>query len=348
MASFGLNYSAMYNKSIIKIKSLGFTWETNDPFLFCVHHLDKYPAGNDEMGPAASLAGRNLGQDFTVKDGWRMYHGETIPGFPSHPHRGFETVTVVLNGFIDHSDSHGASGRYGHGDVQWMTAGSGLQHAEMFPLINKDKPNPLELFQIWLNLPKSKKFAEPYYDMLWAEDIPIYKEKDEQGRLTEATVIAGKLHDTIAPSPAPDSWAADPENEIGIWIIKIEANGMWTLPAASFNINRALYFYRGSGVEIAGVNIEPYHSIELLSEQSVAIKNGYNDAYLLLLQGKPINEPVAQHGPFVMNNAMEIQQAFMDYRKTQFGGWPWPRHDNVHPHEKGRFAVYSDGRREEK
>jgi redox-sensitive bicupin YhaK (pirin superfamily) len=143
----------MYNKLIINIKPLGFTWETSDPFLFCVHHNDHYPAGNDQLGPAASLKGRNLGQDFTARDGWRMYHGETIPGFPAHPHRGFETVTVVLKGLVDHSDSHGASGRYGNGDVQWMTAGAGLQHSEMFPLLDKNNPNPLELFQIWLNLP---------------------------------------------------------------------------------------------------------------------------------------------------------------------------------------------------
>ena len=187
----------MYNKLILNIKPLGFTWETGDPFLFCVHHLDNYPAGNEQMGPAASLEGRNLGQDFTTKDGWRMYHGTTIPGFPAHPHRGFETVTVVLKGFVDHSDSHGAAGRYGNGDVQWMTAGAGLQHSEMFPLLNKDKGNPLELFQIWLNLPGAKKFSRPHYAMLWAEDIPVYTEKDEHNKLTEVTVIAGKVgHDS--------------------------------------------------------------------------------------------------------------------------------------------------------
>ena len=132
----------MYNRLISNIQPLGFNWPTIDPFLFCVHHLDNYPAGNDQLGPAASLAGRNLGQDFTTKDGWRMYHGEIIPGFPAHPHRGFETVTVVLNGFVDHSDSHGAAGRYGNGDVQWMTAGAGLQHSEMFPLLSQKDGNP--------------------------------------------------------------------------------------------------------------------------------------------------------------------------------------------------------------
>lgn len=161
----------MYNKLITGIKPLGFNWETSDPFLFCVHHVDAYPRGDEQLGPAASLAGRNIGQDFTPKDGWRMYHGEHVPGFPAHPHRGFETITVVLDGFVDHSDSHGATGRYGNGDVQWMTAGRGLQHAEMFPLLHQDKPNNLELFQIWLNLPSTKKMVAPHYKMLWAEEM---------------------------------------------------------------------------------------------------------------------------------------------------------------------------------
>ena len=336
----------MYNKLITNIKPLGFTWETKDPFLFCVHHLDNYPAGNDELGPAASLAGRNLGQDFTTKVGWRMYHGEIVPGFPAHPHRGFETVTVVLNGFVDHSDSHGAAGRYGNGDVQWMTAGSGLQHSEMFPLIDKNKPNQLELFQIWLNLPKAKKFARPYFNMLWAEDIPVVYEKDKNGKITEVTIIAGKIGKVTEPAPAPDSWANEPKNEVAIWLIKMEANAHWTIPAASLEVNRSLYFYKGTTINIAGVTIESYHSVDLLADQKVIIENGNEVAYLLLLQGKPINEPVVQHGPFVMNSAEEIQDAFNDYRKTQFGGWPWSRYDNVHSRDAGRFAKYSDGREE--
>ena len=325
---------------------MGFNWPTIDPFLFCVHHLDNYPAGNDQLGPAASLAGRNLGQDFTTKDGWRMYHGEIIPGFPAHPHRGFETVTVVLNGFVDHSDSHGAAGRYGNGDVQWMTAGAGLQHAEMFPLLHKDKDNPLELFQIWLNLPQRKKFCDPHYAMLWAEDIPVYSEKDENGRSIEITVIAGRIGNVTAPDPAPDSWAADSKNEVGIWLIKLENSAKWAVPPASPEVNRTLYFYRGSDLNVAGIALNLYNAVELLADQPVILENGSDDAYLLLLQGQPINEPVAQHGPFVMNTTEEIHQAFADYRTTQFGGWPWPGYDNVHPRDKGRFAKYADGRQE--
>ena len=338
----------MYNKLVTNIKPLGFTWETKDPFLFCVHHLDNYPKGNNELGPDASLEGRNLGQDFTTKDGWRMYHGETVPGFPAHPHRGFETVTVVLNGFVDHSDSHGASGRYGNGDVQWMTAGSGLQHSEMFPLLDKNNQNPLELFQIWLNLPKTKKFAHPHFAMLWSEDIPKVATKDKNEKLTEVTLIAGKIDDVSAPRPAPDSWANEPINEVGIWLIKMEANAKWTVPAASIEVNRSLYFYKGSSINIAGIKIESYHSVDLMADQQVTIENGDKDSFLLLLQGKPINEQVVQHGPFVMNSAAEIQQAFNDYHKTQFGGWPWSRYDNVHSREIGRFAKYSDGRKENK
>jgi quercetin 2,3-dioxygenase len=331
----------MYNKLISNIKPLGFTWETHDPFLFCVHHLDQYPPGNDNLGPAASLEGRRLGQDFTKKDGWRMYHGEEIPGFPAHPHRGFETVTVVLKGFVDHSDSHGSSGRYGNGDVQWMTAGAGLQHSEMFPLLKKDKENPLELFQIWLTLPQEKKFANPFYIMLWDEDIPEVEFRDDEDRKTSVTLIAGTLNGTKAPDPAPDSWAADPANETAIWLIRMEPNAQWQIPPASLEVNRTLYFYRGNEISIAGITVKNYHSLDLLAEEPIVVDNSSQPAYLLLLQGKPINEPVVQHGPFVMNTPGEIQQAFSDYRQTGFGGWPWERYDNVHSADKGRFARYA-------
>jgi redox-sensitive bicupin YhaK (pirin superfamily) len=327
-----------------QISPLGFPWETNDPFLFCVHHEDFYPPGNAQMGPDTSLAGRNLGNDFTIKDGFRMYHGQTVPGFPAHPHRGFETVTIGKKGLIDHSDSLGAAGRFGNGDVQWMTAGKGVQHAEMFPLLNEKQDNPFELFQIWLNLPRAKKMAEPHFAMLWNEDIPVFNHKDENNNITSVEVIAGSIEHINAPDPAPDSWAADPKNEVAIWTIKMGANATWKLPKASADVNRRIYFYKGESLNIAGQNIPLYHSANLHADKETLIENGPEESYLLLLQGKPIDEPVVQHGPFVMNSAQEIQNTMNVFAATQFGGWPWPRPDHVHPREKGRFAKYADGK----
>jgi redox-sensitive bicupin YhaK (pirin superfamily) len=336
----------MKSNSIINIKPLDFMWPVSDPFLFSAHHLDQYPAGNDEMGPAASLNGRNIGQDFTIKDGWRMYHGETVPGFPGHPHRGFETVTIVMRGIVDHADSHSQAGRYGNGDVQWMTAGQGLQHSEMFPLLNPESENLTELFQVWLNLPKAGKFVKPHFKMLWSEDIPVYKVADENGKFVEVNVISGKIGKVTPPLPAPNSWAADNENEVAIWTIKMEAYATWTLPVASKKVSRTLYFYRGSAIKLNGTDVGAGTSIELKPDQEVLIVNGDSDGYFLMLQGKPINEPVVQYGSFVMNSEAEIQQAINDYRQTEFGGWPWPRRDMVHPRTKGRFARYDDGTEE--
>src|ERR1700710_1266440 len=230
----------MPDNAIVKIQPLGFPWETADPFLFCVHHDDAYPKGNGRFGPAASLAGRNIGQDFGRKDGWSMYHGEKVPGFPSHPHRGFETVTIVRKGLTDHSDSLGAAARFGGGDVQWLTAGKGIVHSEMFPLLDTDQPNPLELFQIWLNLPARSKMAEPHFTMLWAEDIPHRFFDDVNGATTEVACIAGRLggppgspDDVALPlPPPPDSWASQPDADVAIWTIRMAPGARWKLPSA--------------------------------------------------------------------------------------------------------------------
>ncbi len=330
--------------AIIKIKPLGFTWETSDPFLFCAYHEDQYPKGNPDLGPAASLEGRNIGQDFTLKDGWRMYHGTKVPGFPAHPHRGFETVTVVQKGLVDHSDSLGAAGRFGNGDVQWMTAGKGVQHSEMFPLLNAEKENPFLLFQIWLNLPRDKKMVPPHFKMLWAEEIPKITLTDKDNNTIEIILIAGKLNNQIAADPAPDSWAANPDNEVAIWTIKMTPNAIYTFPKASEGINRSLYFFKGNEITSEGYTIPVNHEIVLAANQEFEIKNGDTEAHMLMLQGRPINETVIKHGPFVMNSQIEIREAIQEYQQTEFGGWPWPSHDHVHDKSKGRFALYPDGK----
>lgn len=352
ITSFSNSFKESYHSSekimnpIIKIKPLGFQWETADPFLFCVHHEDKFPKGNDVMGPITSMQGRHMGDDFIIKDGFRMYHGKTVPGFPGHPHRGFETITVVRQGIVDHADSLGAAGRYGDGDVQWMTAGKGVQHSEMFPLLSKEKENPMELFQIWLNLPKKNKMVEPHFKMLWRDAIPNYIYTDSNNKITTVEVIAGKIDNVKAPSPPPDSWAADEKNEVAVWNIKMNPGATWTLPKASEGINRTIYLYEGDAVQIAGTSIPKYNAVELKPNENVVLIAGEQPTSILVLQGKPINEPVIQYGPFVMNTKEEINQAFEDYHATQFGGWPWPKYDQVHPREKSRFAKHADGREE--
>lgn len=328
---------------VLQTFPLSSPWQTLDPFLFSVYHLDHFPKGNGEMGPEESLLkGRNLGSDFDPGNEWRMYHGQTIPGFPSHPHCGFETITIVNKGFCDHSDSLGAAGRFGKGDVQWMTAGGGVQHSEMFPLLKDDEENTLELFQIWLNLPKAGKFVDPHFKMLWNEDIPIVEEQN-----AKIKVVAGSYKDINPIPPAPDSWAATPENEVAVWNIHVDANSEYVLPKASASeVNRVLYFYEGDNIQIGDKKVNPNFGIVLDPTQDVSITVGSETAHFMLLQGKPICEPVAKYGPFVMNTQSEIQKVMENYRLTQFGGWPWPYPDNVHDKHRGRFALYPDGKEE--
>ena len=330
--------------SVIEIRPLGFPWVTADPFLFCVHHNDAYPAGNERLGPAASLAGRALGQDFAGKDGWSMYHGDVVPGFPQHPHRGFETVTIVRKGYIDHSDSLGATARFGSGDVQWLTAGGGIVHSEMFPLLQQDQPNPVELFQIWLNLPSADKLVDPHFAMLWDRAIPRYSFLDAEGRETQVTVIAGRLGDAQPPPPPPHSWASRADADVAIWSLRLAPKASFTLPPTLGSSVRTLYFFRGTSLVIAGERLNSHAAVQVQSDVQVVLENGTAETELLMLQGRPIGEPVQQHGPFVMNTREEIQRAVTDYQRTRFGGWPWPSDAPVHDREEGRFAKHAGGK----
>lgn len=323
---------------ILQTVELGSQWPTLDPFLFCAHHLDAYPAGNGSLGPAAALDRRSIGQDFAGIDGWNMYHGDVVPGFPSHPHRGFETVTYVRRGWCDHADSLGAQARFGEGDAQWLTAGKGIVHSEMFPLLDEHAANPLHLFQIWLNLPAADKMVEPYFSMLWADDIPVV----ETGRQAHVTLIAGHIDGVDAPAPPPDSWAAKPTSDVTILHGRLAAGGELTLPTPQPGSNRVLYFFEGAGLRIASQTLAPNTAAVLDNRAGVDVAAD-EPAEFVLLQGQPIGEPVAQHGPFVMNSRHELQQAFDDYQRTSFGGWPWPAQSPTHGHSAQRFARHADG-----
>ena len=331
---------------ILDSQPLRTPWQTLDPFLFCMHHKDDYPSGDGQQAPTAPLTGRNIGQDFSGRDGWSMYHGSTVPGFPRHPHRGFETITVMQSGLVDHSDSLGATARFGPGDVQWMTAGKGIEHCEMFPLRHTEQGNPLELFQVWLNLPAQDKMVDPYFTMLWDHTVPVATHRDANGRQTEITVIAGTFDAHTAPSPPPNSWASRPEALVRILSIRMEPGAEFTLPAAHADTTRMLYWYIGNTLELAGTSIAPRSANQLRPDAPCTVINGLDSTQILVLEGRPIGEPKVQYGPFVMNTEGEIRQAFLDYRSGKFGQWPWPKSDPVHPREEDRFAIHADGRRE--
>ena len=210
----------------------------------------------------------------------------------------------------------------------------------------------MELFQIWLNLPAARKMAAPHFTMLWAQDVPRLALRDTAGRRTAIALVAGRLAcaeapggATVARDPPPSSWAASPDADVAIATIGMDSGATWTLPAAkSGATRRVLYFFRGRSVVVAGEEVRDHGAIELAGDAAIEIANGDQTAEFLLLQGRPLGEPVAQHGPFVMNTRTEIVQAMDDYRRTQFGGWPWPDAAPVHGRDPARFARHPDGR----
>jgi redox-sensitive bicupin YhaK (pirin superfamily) len=168
---------------------------------------------------------------------------------------------------------------------------------------------------------------------------------DARGGSIEVVCIAGRLEELVALPPPPGSWAAQPEADLAIWTLAMTPGASWTIPAAhGTRTRRRLYFFKGSSLMLGGREVSAGSMVELAARADVALVNGGEPAELLMLQGKPIDEPVAQYGPFVMNTEAEIRQAFQDYRSTRFGGWPWDREDPVHPRERGRFARHVDGR----
>ena len=254
---------------------------------------------------------------------------------------------AARQGLIDHADSLGAAARYGDGDVQWLTAGAGIQHSEMFPLLKRDASNPAELFQLWLNLPAASKFAKPHFAMFWDQQVPKVTLRDSEGRATRVTVVAGALAEAKPPAPPPESWASQPDSDVAIWTLEMDANAELQLPPAKPGTNRSIYFFEGKEITLGGRTIARGHRIDVTSDLPLDVRNSTEPGQALVLQGRAIGEPVVSHGPFVMNTRAEIAQAIRDYQSTGFGGWPWPSRDPVHGAEPRRFARRPDGTVEE-
>jgi redox-sensitive bicupin YhaK (pirin superfamily) len=253
-----------------------------DPFLFLNHHGPQvYPPRN---------------------------HG--LP-FGPHPHRGFETVTFILDGDLAHLDSGGGESVIHAGGVQWMTAGRGLVHAEVSPETFKQTGGPLEILQLWVNLPSRLKMVDPNYVGLQKADIPEIAE--DEGRVV-VNLISGAWKGKCAPIRSLI--------DIHLATLSMQAGGHVTAPAPR-DRNVFLYVVRGR-TKVGGEEAQPFHLIELDNGGDAVEIEALGDAVILFGHAAPIGEPVIAHGPFVMNTRDEIRQAMMDYQSGKFGGLSRP------------------------
>lgn len=248
-----------------------------DPFIFLNHHgLQEYLPKN---------------------------HG--LP-FGPHPHRGFETVTFILKGDLIHKDSSGASNKINEGGVQWMTAGSGIIHSEISSEEFKLKGGPLEILQLWINLPAKYKMTSPKYIGLLASQIPIMNW--DEGKVT-GHIIAGRLDNTEGP--------IHPFNDIHLsWIeFKEEGKHRFDVPAGN---NIFLYVVHGA-IELNGDEVHQHYLVEFDKDGGILEMKALSDATILFGYATPFNEPIAAYGPFVMNTSKEIEEAYKDYNAGKFG-----------------------------
>ena len=227
-------------------------------------------------------------------------------GVDVHPHKGFETVTIAYKGSVEHYDSSGNSGIINPGDVQWMTAGSGILHKEFHEKEFSKKGGPFEMIQLWVNLPKKDKLTTPKYQPLVASKMNKVVLPNNSGTVN---VIAGNL-DGIKGS-------ASTFTEINMFDIHLSAGGELVTDIPSLH-NTAILIVEGD-IEVNGKNAK-LHDFILFKNQgeTISIKANENSV-LLLLSGIPINEPVAQYGPFVMNTQEELQETFKEYQDGKFG-----------------------------
>lgn len=230
---------------------------------------------------------------------------EYIAGFPSHPHRGFCTFTYMIEGYMEHKDSMGNTGNLGPGGGQWMKAGSGVIHSEM----PKQQDGQMRGFQLWINLPAANKMDQPEYQEYEVDAFPVIETADYRTR-----VIIGSFADVKAP-------IADDITNVSYLDVTVKAAKSFQheLPAEN---NSFLYVFEGDGRlhgQSGGKNV-PLNTLVALGGDDIRLdfKAGEQGARFVVVSGKPINEPVVQYGPFVMNTREEIDQAMSDYQSNNF------------------------------
>jgi len=228
-------------------------------------------------------------------------------GVGQHPHRGFETVTIVYKGELEHRDSTGSGGKIGPGDVQWMTAASGILHEEFHSKAFAQSGGTLEMVQLWVNLPAKDKMADAGYQTILDGDIPSIPLKDQAGSLR---LIAGEFDGHTGP--------ARTFTPIDVWDLRLNGGKLLTLDLHEGR-NTALVALRGT-VQVNGLESVREGQLALFDREGDQLTlEASEDAVVLLLSGEPIDEPIVGHGPFVMNTEQEIHQAFADFQSGRFG-----------------------------
>ncbi|HGM5491502.1 TPA: pirin family protein [Serratia fonticola] len=268
---------------------------------FLVNSLFSYNELGTEMSPFLLL-------DHAAPTKFRSASGRR--GVGQHPHRGFETVTIVYQGEVEHRDSTGSGGVIGPGDVQWMTAASGILHEEFHSKDFARQGGTIEMVQLWVNLPAKDKMAAPGYQTLLNRDIPVVPLADNAGQVR---VIAGNYGGHAGP--------ARTFSPINVWDMKLNAGHTTTLQVQEGH-TLAVVMLHGA-ILVNGEQVVRETQMVLLDRAGDAITiEANNDVSLLVLSGEPIDEPIVGYGPFVMNSEAEIQQAFRDFNSGQFGAMP--------------------------
>jgi len=231
-----------------------------------------------------------------------------IRGVGAHPHRGFETVTIAYEGKVEHHDNKGNHGIIGPGDVQWMTAASGILHKEYHEKEFNNKGGTLHMIQLWVNLPKDKKMTEPKYQTLLKENMGILKLDNNQG---EISIISGEVNGVKGP--------ASTFTKINLYNVNLKNHGKTILSEPS-NFNTGILVLKGE-VKINNDTEAKEKDFILFDnvQGNIVVESVTEESLFIVLSGEPIDEPIASHGPFVMNTTEEIYQAYEDFRNGKFG-----------------------------
>lgn len=322
-----------------KTSGLGMHWDTEDPFIFASHHEDDYPHGNRQQAPPLNeISGRNLGRDYTQRLGFRMYHGKVVPGFPMHAHWGYETVTLAEKGYVDHFDTEGIQGRFGFGDVQWVSASSKYEHCEMYPLVNKEDRNPNDITQIMVNLPLEMKNQPNSVNTVWNGDVPVVS-----GDGWDVKVLCGRFGGREAESPSSASYARI-ANGVRILRIRMDPGTRMDVDPAAEGARRNLYFVSGDKAKVCGTEVDFYTRMKFSNLGGFTIENGDSESVFWLLEGRPIGQKMASYGPVYLEDLKDVRRALDEIRRNEFLEWPWDIIDKAQPLGTERFIRYRDGR----